>query len=52
MRRLVYQNAEGDVYAALDRERDAQVQCSTSPDPTEGVTACFQKREPRFQDGG
>lgn len=52
MRRLLYDNAEGDVYAALDRERDAQVQCLASPDMLEGVTAFFERREPRFQDDG
>src|SRR5690606_15265655 len=38
LRRVMYENAEGDLYAALDRERDAQVQCLTSPDLIEGVT--------------
>jgi enoyl-CoA hydratase/carnithine racemase len=50
MRRLVYDNLQGDLSTALDRERDAQVQCLTSPDLLEGVSALFQKRDPKWEE--
>ena len=50
MRRLVYDNLQADLPTALDRERDAQVQCLTSPDLFEGVSALFQKRDPKWQE--
>lgn len=50
LRRLMYENLSEGLHAALDRERDAQVRCLTSPDLLEGVSALFQKREPRWQE--
>lgn len=44
----VYAGLDGSFDQALEREREGQLQCLQSRDFAEGVTAFFQKREPRF----
>ncbi len=47
-RRLVRAAASSDLDSALDAERDAQVELLLSPDFSEGITAFFERRPPRF----
>lgn len=48
VKRLVYAGLSGDLSAALDREAVGQMQCLSSKDFAEGVTAFMTKREPKF----
>jgi enoyl-CoA hydratase/carnithine racemase len=52
MRRLMYESLTGDFDEALDREREAQVQCLTGPELMEGVSALFGKRDPKWENDG
>jgi len=48
MKALLQGSLSRDFEAALDAERDAQVECLEGPEMGEGVMAFFEKREPRF----
>lgn len=48
IKQLLDQNGAGTLDEALEREREAQLQCLAGPELVEGVMAFFQKREPSF----
>lgn len=48
IKRCVYAALDGDLEQALEGEVTGQAQCIRSRDFLEGVSAFFQKREPRF----
>ncbi|MBI2895117.1 MAG: enoyl-CoA hydratase [Deltaproteobacteria bacterium] len=48
MKECLERNLSADYSSALDNERRAQLRCLASPDLIEGVSAFFEKRDPRF----
>jgi enoyl-CoA hydratase/carnithine racemase len=49
LKKNLHASMSGDLAAALDRERIAQLDCLKSPDFAEGVGAFFEKRQPSFR---